>query len=90
VWPKTCAQTKKIPMSIARAISFRRFLLVIQRFLKEHETEISAGVYDLALFRAIDQVRVRPHKADKDLRNAPKRTVLQGRASQAWEVTRAV
>ena len=43
-------------------------MLVIQRFVKEHETEITVGVYDLAVFRAIDQVRARLHKADKDLK----------------------
>src|SRR5215471_13578918 len=34
---------------------------------ERNETEINVGVYDLAVFRAIDQVRARLHKADKDL-----------------------
>ena len=33
----------------------------------EHETEANVGVYDLAVLRAIDQVRARLQKADKDL-----------------------
>ena len=47
--------------------SIDKEMLVIQRFLREHETETNVGVYDLAVFRAIDQVRARLHKADKDL-----------------------
>jgi len=47
--------------------SINKEMLIIQRFLKQHETETSAGVYDLAVFRAIDHVRARLHKADKDL-----------------------
>ena len=47
--------------------SIDKEMLVIQRFLREHETETNVGVYDFAVFRAIDQVRARLHKADKDL-----------------------
>ena len=42
-------------------------IVVIQRFLKEHETEKVIGIYDIAVFRAIDQARARLQKADKDL-----------------------
>src|SRR5260370_5413041 len=47
--------------------SIDKEMLVIQRFLREHETETNVGVYDLAVVRAIDQVRARLLKADKDL-----------------------
>jgi hypothetical protein len=42
-------------------------LLLIQKFLKEHETEVTLGVYDVTVFRAIDHVRARFQKSDKDL-----------------------
>jgi len=42
-------------------------MLVIQKFLKAHETEGRVGIYDLAVFKAIDQVRARLQKADRDL-----------------------
>ena len=42
-------------------------LLYIQSFLAEHRSEPSAGTYDIAVFRAIDQVHARFQKADKDL-----------------------
>jgi hypothetical protein len=37
--------------------SFDKELLVVQKFLKAHETEVRVGVYDLEVFRAIDQRR---------------------------------
>jgi hypothetical protein len=39
----------------------------IQKFLREHQFEVSVGIYDIAVFRAIDQARARLQKADKDL-----------------------
>ena len=42
-------------------------IVLIQKFLLEHQFEASVGVYDLAVFKAIDQVRVRLQQADKDL-----------------------
>ena len=42
-------------------------MLIIQKFLKAHETETRVGIYDLEVFRAIDQARARLQKADKDL-----------------------
>lgn len=42
-------------------------ILVIQHFLREHQSEVSVAVYDIAVFRAIDQARARLQKADKDL-----------------------
>ena len=47
--------------------SFDKELLVVQKFLKAHETEVRVGVYDLEVFKAIDQARARLQKADKDL-----------------------
>ena len=42
-------------------------IVVIHKFLREHQSEVSVGVYDIAVFRAIDQARARLQKADKDL-----------------------
>lgn len=42
-------------------------IILIQRFLREHQSEVSVGIYDIAVFRAIDQDRARLQKADKDL-----------------------
>jgi hypothetical protein len=42
-------------------------VVLIQRFLREHQREVSVGVYDLTVFKAIDQARVRLQKADRDL-----------------------
>jgi hypothetical protein len=47
--------------------SFDKELLVVQKFLKAHETEVRVRVYDLEVFKAIDQARARLQKADKDL-----------------------
>lgn len=42
-------------------------ITVIQKSLREHQSEVSVGIYDIAVFRAIDQARARLQKADKDL-----------------------
>ena len=42
-------------------------VVLIQKFLREHQFETSVGVYDIAVFKAIDQVRVRLQQAEKDL-----------------------
>jgi len=47
--------------------SLGKELLFIQSFLAEHKSEAIVGTYDIAVFRAIDQVHVRFQKADKDL-----------------------
>jgi len=65
-WNDLITQIRLLPQDPAEA-SLDKEKLVIQRFLKEQETEIDVGVYDLAVFRAIDQVGARLHKADKDL-----------------------
>jgi hypothetical protein len=42
-------------------------VVLIQRFLREHQLEASVEIYDLTVFKAIDQARVRLQKADRDL-----------------------
>jgi hypothetical protein len=42
-------------------------LLLIQSFLAEHKSEAIVGTYDITVLRAIDEVRARFQKADKDL-----------------------
>ena len=42
-------------------------VVLIQKFLREHRTEASVGIYDIAVFRAIDQARACLQQADKDL-----------------------
>lgn len=42
-------------------------IVFIEKFLKEHQSEINVGICDVALLRAIDQARARLQKADKDL-----------------------
>jgi hypothetical protein len=47
-------------------------ILLVQSFLVEHQSEVSVRIYDLNVFRAIDQVRARLQKADKDLETIKK------------------
>ena len=42
-------------------------VILIQNFLKEHQSEVSVGIYDVTVFKAIDQLRARLQKADRDL-----------------------
>ena len=42
-------------------------LVVIQKFLKDHQPEVRVEVYDITVFNAIDQARARLQRADKDL-----------------------
>ena len=42
-------------------------VVLIEKFLREHQSEVNVRVYDIAVLKAIDQVRVRLHQADKDL-----------------------
>jgi hypothetical protein len=41
--------------------------VLIEKFLREHQFEVSVRIYDITVFRAIDQARARLQKADKDL-----------------------
>lgn len=56
-------------------------IVLIQNFLKEHQSEVSVGIYDINVFKAIDQARARLQKADKDLEGI--RNELSYRESQA-------
>ncbi len=47
--------------------SLDKEMLVIQKFLKAHETEMRVNIYDLEVFKAIDRARARLQKADRDL-----------------------
>ena len=42
-------------------------VVLIEKFLREHQSEANVGVYDIAVFKAIDHARARLQKADKDL-----------------------
>jgi hypothetical protein len=56
-------------------------IVLIQKFLREHQSEVSVGIYDINVFKAIDQARARLQKADKDLEAI--RNELSYRESQA-------
>jgi hypothetical protein len=56
-------------------------IVLIQKFLREHQSEMSVGIYDINVFKAIDQVRARLQKADKDLETI--RNELSYRENQA-------
>src|SRR5260370_3018632 len=66
-WNDFITQIKFLPLDSPQD-SIDKEMLVIQRFLKEHETETNVGVYDLSVLRAIDHVRARLHKAARDLK----------------------
>ena len=65
-WNDFITQIKFLPDDSPQD-SLDKEMLVIQRFLKAHETEVRVGIYDLEVFRAIDQARARLQKADRDL-----------------------
>src|SRR6266699_7151221 len=66
VWNDFITQIKFLPDDSPQD-SLDKEMVVIQRFLKAHETEVRVGIYDLEVFRAIDQARARLQKADRDL-----------------------
>ena len=66
VWNDFVSQIRFLPDDSAED-SFAKETLTVQRFLKAHAMETRIGVYDLAVFRAIDRARARLQKADKDL-----------------------
>jgi hypothetical protein len=43
-----------------------REILLIHKFLREHQSEVTAGTYEITVLRAIDQARGRSRKAAKD------------------------
>jgi hypothetical protein len=42
-------------------------VVLIEKFLREHQSEVNVPVYDIGVFKAIDQACARLQKADKDL-----------------------
>ena len=70
-WNDLVTQIKYVPDDSPQECLFKE-VLVIQKFLSEHATEVSVTDYDIAVFRAVDQVRARLQKADKDLETIKK------------------
>jgi hypothetical protein len=70
-WNDLSNQIRYVPDDSPQESLFKE-ILVIQKFLSEHATEMSVTEYDIAVFRAIDQVRARLQKADKDLETIKK------------------
>jgi hypothetical protein len=65
-WNDFIAQVASTPDESSQD-SLGKELQIIQRFLKSHEAEVRVGIYDVEVFKAIDQARTRLQKADKDL-----------------------
>jgi hypothetical protein len=65
-WNHFISQIKFLPDDSPQH-SLDKEMLVIHKFLKAHETEVRVEIYDLEVFRAIDQARARLQKADRDL-----------------------
>jgi hypothetical protein len=65
-WNDFIAQIASVPYE-APQDSLGKEMLIIQKFLKSHETEVRVGIYDVEVFKAIDQARTRVQKADRDL-----------------------
>ena len=66
VWNDFIAQIASVPHESPQD-SLGKEMLIIQKFLKSHETEVRVGIYDVEVFRAIDQARARLKKAERDL-----------------------
>ena len=79
-WNDLITQIKFLPDDSPQD-SLDKEMLVIQKFLKAHETEVQVGIYDLEVFRVIDKARARLQKADKDLETL--RNELSYREEQA-------
>ena len=65
-WNDFVAQVASVPYESPQD-SLGKEMLIIQRFLKSHETEVRVGIYDVEVFKAVDQARARLQKADRDL-----------------------
>jgi len=59
-------------------------ILVIQKFLREHQSEVTVGIYDVTVLRAIDQARARLRKADKDLETISNELSYKEDQAQLW------
>jgi hypothetical protein len=61
--------------------------LLIQKFLREHQSEVSLGIYDITVFKAIDQARAaraRRQKADKDLETIKNELSYKEYQAKSW------
>jgi len=65
-WNDFIAQVASVPYESPQD-SLGKEMLIIQKFLKSHEAEVKVGIYDVEVFKAIDQARARLQKADRDL-----------------------
>jgi|SRR5260370_12859861 hypothetical protein len=65
-WNDFVTQIRFVPNDSPQGCPVKEILL-IQKFLAEHQSEVKVGTYDITVFRAIDQARARLQKADKDL-----------------------
>ena len=79
-WNDFIAQIASVPYESPQD-SLGKEMLIIQKFLKSHETEVRVGIYDVEVFKAIDQARARLQKADRDLETL--RSELSYREEQA-------
>ena len=52
-------------------------VVLIQKFLREHQSEVNVHVYDIGVFKAIDQVHVRLQQAERDLETIRKELSYQ-------------
>src|SRR5215470_4694034 len=59
-------------------------IVLIQKFLREHQSEVSVGIYDIAVFKAIDQARARLQKADKDLERIKNELSYKEYQAKGW------
>jgi hypothetical protein len=65
-WNDFITQIASVPYESPQD-SLGKEMLIIQKFLKSHETEVRVGIYDVEVYKAIDRARARLQKADKDL-----------------------
>ena len=65
-WNDFIGQVASVPYESPQD-SLGKEMRIIQKFLKSHETEVKVGIYDVEVFRAIDQARARLQRADRDL-----------------------
>ncbi len=64
--------------------SLGKEIVLIQKFLREHQSEVSVGIYDITVFKAIDQVRARLQKADKDLETIKNELSYKEYLAKGW------
>jgi len=84
-WNDFIAQIASVP-SESPQDSLGTEMLIIQKFLKSHETEVKVGIYAVEVFKAIDQARARLQKADRNLETLRNELSYKGRATKVGEV----